>query len=111
MPSIFRHPRRAAAPARALAAALTFAAACGDDEPTAAESAERRALAELRTATTRFQQYAAAEPAGYAHLFLDACMVALHVWLWKDNPSGLYADWNPAVSCQHAASVAAGRHH
>jgi hypothetical protein len=21
----------------------------------------------------------------------------LHVWLWKDNPGGLYADWNPAV--------------
>ena len=22
-----------------------------------------------------------------------------HVWLWKDNPNGLYADWNPTVSC------------
>jgi hypothetical protein len=27
----------------------------------------------------------------------------LHVWLGRDNPSGLYADWNPAVSCDHAA--------
>jgi hypothetical protein len=27
----------------------------------------------------------------------------LHVWLGKDNPSGMYADWNPNVSCQHAA--------
>jgi hypothetical protein len=24
---------------------------------------------------------------------------ALHVWLWKDNPSGLFADWNPRVHC------------
>jgi hypothetical protein len=27
----------------------------------------------------------------------------LHVWLGKNNPSGLYADWNPNVSCAHAA--------
>lgn len=24
---------------------------------------------------------------------------ALHVWLWKHNPSGLFADWNPNVTC------------
>ena len=23
----------------------------------------------------------------------------LHVWLWKYNPSGLFAPWNPRVSC------------
>lgn len=23
----------------------------------------------------------------------------LHVWLWRGNPSGLFADWNPNVSC------------
>ena len=28
---------------------------------------------------------------------------ALHVWAWKSNPSGLYADWNPRVSCANAA--------
>ena len=28
---------------------------------------------------------------------------ALHVWAWKNNPSGLYADWNPRVSCANAA--------
>lgn len=23
----------------------------------------------------------------------------LHVWLWNHNPDGLFADWNPTVSC------------
>ena len=23
----------------------------------------------------------------------------LHVWAWKSNPAGLFADWNPRVSC------------
>ncbi|HEV2736907.1 MAG TPA: hypothetical protein VGV85_18850 [Longimicrobiaceae bacterium] len=23
----------------------------------------------------------------------------LHVWVWKDNPAGLFADWNPEVEC------------
>jgi hypothetical protein len=26
----------------------------------------------------------------------------LHVWLWKDNPSGMFEDWNPRVSCRYA---------
>ncbi len=24
----------------------------------------------------------------------------LHVWAWKDNPHGMFVDWNPAVSCE-----------
>lgn len=24
---------------------------------------------------------------------------ALHVWVWRNNPSGVFADWNPKVSC------------
>ncbi|MFJ9708639.1 hypothetical protein [Streptomyces sp. NPDC101234] len=23
----------------------------------------------------------------------------LHAWIWKDNPSGLFARWNPTVKC------------
>ncbi len=23
----------------------------------------------------------------------------LHVWAWKDNPNGMYVNWNPNVSC------------
>jgi hypothetical protein len=26
----------------------------------------------------------------------------LHVWLWEPNPSGMFADWNPNVTCAHA---------
>ena len=26
----------------------------------------------------------------------------LHVWLYKDNPSGMFTDWNPTVSCAAA---------
>ena len=33
---------------------------------------------------------------------------ALHVWLWKANPSGLFADWNPRVTCRHAPPAMAG---
>ena len=22
-----------------------------------------------------------------------------HAWIWKENPSGTFSDWNPAVSC------------
>lgn len=29
-------------------------------------------------------------------------LYVLHVWLGKDNPNGLYANWNPDVSCEHA---------
>jgi hypothetical protein len=29
----------------------------------------------------------------------------LHVWIWKANPSGLFASWNPRVSCTHAGAV------
>ncbi|TFG88787.1 MAG: hypothetical protein E4H17_01805 [Gemmatimonadales bacterium] len=23
----------------------------------------------------------------------------LHVWIWQHNPSGMFAPWNPTVSC------------
>lgn len=26
----------------------------------------------------------------------------LHVWAWRENPSGLFADYNPDVTCDHA---------
>ena len=32
----------------------------------------------------------------------------LHVWAWRDNPNGTFADWNPKVSC---ADVEGEAHH
>jgi hypothetical protein len=29
----------------------------------------------------------------------------LHVWAWKHNPSGMFATWNPRVSCEHDDAV------
>lgn len=29
---------------------------------------------------------------------------ALHAWVWKENPSGMFADWNPTVTCKYAGS-------
>jgi hypothetical protein len=31
------------------------------------------------------------------HSFLP--IYKLHIWLWRDNPQGTFADWNPKVSC------------
>jgi hypothetical protein len=30
----------------------------------------------------------------------------LHVWAWKENPTGVFADMNPDVSCEHAMPAA-----
>jgi hypothetical protein len=30
----------------------------------------------------------------------------LHAWVWEQNPSGLFSDWNASVSCSHAQSSA-----
>jgi hypothetical protein len=27
---------------------------------------------------------------------------ALHAWVWKENPGGVFADWNPKVTCAYA---------
>ncbi len=34
----------------------------------------------------------------------------LHVWLWKKNPSGLFAPWNPTVSCANATAQSVMHH-
>ena len=37
------------------------------------------------------------------HSFLP--IFKLHIWLWQQNPSGTFADWNPKVSCKNADST------
>ena len=27
----------------------------------------------------------------------------LHVWIWEQSPSGIFADWNPRVKCKQSA--------
>jgi hypothetical protein len=29
----------------------------------------------------------------------------LHAWVWKDNPSGMFADWNPTVNCDNTTEI------
>jgi hypothetical protein len=31
-------------------------------------------------------------------------LYALHAWVWKHNPSGLFASWNPRVNCDNAGA-------
>ena len=30
----------------------------------------------------------------------------LHAWVWKENPSGMFANWNPNVTCANTTAVA-----
>jgi hypothetical protein len=34
------------------------------------------------------------------HLNEKLGVLVLHAWIWKDNPSGMFEDWNPTVSCR-----------
>jgi hypothetical protein len=34
----------------------------------------------------------------------------LHAWVWKHNPSGMFADWNPDVNCDNTTDIMAMRH-
>jgi len=38
-------------------------------------------------------------PVGFPNRFEIPAFFALHAWIWKDNPSGTFAPFNPAVSC------------
>ena len=33
------------------------------------------------------------------HLNESLGVYVLHAWIWKNNPSGMFEDWNPKVSC------------
>jgi hypothetical protein len=34
----------------------------------------------------------------------------LHAWVWKENPSGMFAAWNPTVNCNNTTAVASMSH-
>ena len=29
----------------------------------------------------------------------------LHAWVWEENPSGMFASWNPRVTCEHGTEA------
>jgi hypothetical protein len=29
----------------------------------------------------------------------------LHVYAWKHNPEGMFATWNPTITCEHNDAV------
>lgn len=33
------------------------------------------------------------------HLNEELGVYVLHAWVWKNNPAGMYEDWNPKVTC------------
>ena len=37
--------------------------------------------------------------------YSDLRIWSIHMWVWKENPSGLFADWNPRVQCPAAAAT------
>jgi hypothetical protein len=51
----------------------------------------------------------AAAPVLFGHEFTrnDTFQLwGLHAWVWAENPSGMFANWNPKVSCAYAAGGA-----
>ena len=47
-------------------------------------------------------------PVDEAHMFVPH--YDLHVWLWRDNPNGTFAPFNPNVSCAAAKPAMAASH-
>jgi hypothetical protein len=43
---------------------------------------------------------------GFPNRYAIPAFYSLHVWLWQFNPSGLFAPFNPRVSCDGAAGSA-----
>ena len=34
----------------------------------------------------------------------------LHAWVWRNNPSGMFASWNPNVNCDNTTAISAMSH-
>jgi hypothetical protein len=33
------------------------------------------------------------------HLNPALGVYVLHVWIWRNNPAGIFEDWNPQITC------------
>ena len=60
-----------------------------------------------------FHARSAAPPVLFGQPFqqVDAFQLwGLHAWVWRDNPSGIFAPWNPRVNCDNTTAVASMSH-
>jgi len=60
-----------------------------------------------------FHARSAAPPVLFGQPFqqVDAFQLwGLHAWVWRDNPSGIFASWNPRVNCDNTTAVASMSH-
>ena len=60
-----------------------------------------------------FHARGAAPPVLFGQQFaqVDAFQLwGLHAWVWKDNPSGIFAPWNPQVNCANASATLSMSH-
>jgi hypothetical protein len=60
-----------------------------------------------------FHSRDAAPPVLFGQKFVqvdDFQLWGLHAWVWEENPSGIFANWNPRVTCEHTTDVAAMVH-
>jgi len=61
----------------------------------------------------RMKPLAEVPPVLFGHEFLrnDVFQLwGLHAWVWKDNPSGMFANWNPRVTCAYASAISTMAH-
>jgi hypothetical protein len=49
--------------------------------------------------------------AGSPNRYRIPAFYELHVWAWKENPNGTFADWNPRVSCDAYGADQMQAHH
>jgi hypothetical protein len=62
----------------------------------------------VREAASLYSDIEEAKAAGYGmFLYVGSpnrygmpAFYEMHVWVWKTNPNGVFADWNPNVSCE-----------
>jgi hypothetical protein len=60
-----------------------------------------------------FHSRSAAPPVLFGQPFqqVDAFQLwGLHAWVWSENPSGMFASWNPRVNCANATAIASMSH-
>jgi len=60
-----------------------------------------------------FHSRDAAPPVLFGHEFQQNDVFqlwGLHAWVWKENASGMFANWNPAVNCDNTTDLASMAH-